>query len=137
MMLAELKSAHDDVLRAIDALAEEVARPEPGQMLPAARLALSKASGRRRSLLQCTILPALHDLDPVSGRAVDALRRAMADDLVASSDHVRRWTLTQVQADWLGYRKASDATRAHMRQRIEAEAALLYPLLEAHTARAA
>jgi hypothetical protein len=137
MMLAELKAAHDDVLRAIDALADEVARPAPGDALPAVRLALSKASRRRRSLLQCAILPALHDLDPENGRAVDGLRRQLADDLVTSSEHVGRWTLAQVQADWLGYRKASDAMRAHMRQRIEAEAALLAPLLAARTARAA
>jgi hypothetical protein len=134
-MLEDLRSAHQQVLHALDQLAAVIGHTTPdSQPLAAARLSLSQASRNRRALLQCSILPALHDLPPAERCAVADLRRTIMADLVTSSDHIARWTPTRILADWAGYRRASDEMRAEMRRRIEHEAALLYPLLERRAA---
>jgi hypothetical protein len=129
-MLTDLQTAHAEVLRAIDGLAVEVGRDQPDTAaLSAARLALTKASRLRQALLQCRIYPRLHDIAPSSVHAIDALRQEDAANLVASSQHIGRWTMATILADWAGYRRASDLMRRQMRQRVERERAILYPLL--------
>jgi hypothetical protein len=138
VMLSQLKTVHQELRDAIAQLATLLQAPAPDAgAVAAARLALSKASGRRRALIDCTIMPALHDADPVSVRALAVLRQESAAARIASSEHIVRWTMARIAADWDGYRTASDRMRTEMQTAIDREAALLYPLLEAGAASAA
>jgi hypothetical protein len=54
----------------------------------------------------------------------------MDSDLGAySTKHISRWTVAAIQGDWRGYREASRQIRRRMKDCIEAEKRLLYPLL--------
>lgn len=131
-MLTQLKALHAELRRAIAELAAETAKAEPDEVtLPAARLKLTRASSRRKSFIECSISPLLHDLPPDDARRVADLRRVAADMAVESSTHIGRWTMRAIIADWEGYRASSAAMRSQMQRRISEEAAILYPLLEA------
>ena len=137
-MLNRLKTLHDELRTAIAELAAETAKSEPDvDTLPAVRLKLTRASSRRKALIECSISPLLHDVSPEDARRIDDLRRVAADRAVKSSAHIARWTMRAIVADWDGYRRASADMRAHMLRRIKEEAAVLYPLLEAKSDRQA
>jgi hypothetical protein len=125
-MLAELREAHAALLGGIQDLEEatRAAVPDPSA-LAAIRWRLSRASGRRRRLVD----QACAELRPSAPTEIERLREKSADLLSASSRHVGTWTIEQVLADWDGYRAASTAMRATMRKRILEEKAVLYPLL--------
>ena len=129
-MLALLKHVHAELRLAIAELARETAksRPDPDR-LPAARLHLSRLSGRRRSLIEGAILPTLYDITPEDAREIADLRREATAIMVETSEHIAEWTTRQIAADWPGYQRASAAMRGAMLLRIDREAALLYPLL--------
>lgn len=130
-MLTKLKAAHAELRAAIAVLAAETARaaPDPAA-LPAARLKLTRASSRRRTLVQCLIATELHGLPSETAHRVEALRRNSYDMAVLSSEHIGRWTLRAILADWAGYQQASIQIRAAMLRRMEEEMTVLYPLLE-------
>ena len=130
-MLTELKALHAELREAIAELAVVVARPEPeDEALSAARLKLSRLSRRRRSFIESTIFPELDGLPVTDAAQLAELRLETANLLVKSSEHIGRWTMRTISADWAGYQRASAAMRASMLKRIEREAAILYPLLE-------
>jgi len=103
--------------------------PPDRVLLCNARWALSRASAGRR-LLWADIL---HFLAPVADReAALELRRLQDIDIAlvrASADHVGRWTIAAILADWPGYCEASQAMRGRMISAMEAEKQILYPLL--------
>ena len=122
---------HIDLRLAIAELAVEVARTEPDHdRLPAARLKLTRLSGRRKSLIECSIAPHLHDVSPEDARRIADLRHDASAIAVATSNHIARWTTREIVADWAGYQRASAAMRAAMLKRIDQEAAVFYPLLQ-------
>ena len=134
-MLTQLKALHAELRRAIAELAAETAKAEPDEVtLPAARLKLTRASSRRKSFIECSISPLMHDIRPEDARRIEGLRRIAADKAVESSAHIARWTMRTIRADWPGYRRASAEMRAQMLRRISEEADILYPLLEAKAA---
>ncbi len=136
-MLSQLKIVHADLRDAIAALEKVVSRPAPeGEALSAARLRLSRISRQRRSLIECTILPLLHDVPPAAAAEIADLRLEAARLLVESSSHIGAWTMRAIVADWAGYQRASAGMRASMLRRIDREARLLYPLLEKRPAAA-
>lgn len=129
-MLARLKTAHAELLTAIAELEAETRRPVPVEAtLSAARLKLTRASSRRKALIEHTILPALHGLSAEDARRIDDLRRRSAEIAVESSRHIGSWTMHAILADWAGYRRASRLMRTAMLQRIAEENEVLYPLL--------
>jgi hypothetical protein len=130
-VLRELRQIHDELREAIARLAAVLQGESCEEhLLAKARLNLSRLSGRRRALIQCTIAPSLHDVGGAEGAR---LRDLLLDDaglMVNSSRHVARWTIQAIREDWAGYQQASAAMRAAMLKRIEREAEILYPLLE-------
>ena len=130
-MLTELKAIHDQLRQAIAELAAVVTQPEMNdEALTAARLKLTRASRRRRSLIDSSIYPLLHDIPAAEAARLEELRLEAARLAAQSSDHIGRWTMRTITADWPGYQRASAAMRASMLKRIEREAAILYPLLD-------
>ena len=137
-MLTQLKALHNELRKALAELSVETAKAEPDETnLPVVRLKLTRASRRRKAMIECTISPLLHDIAPEDARRMEDLRRAGADMAVSSSSHITRWTMRAIIADWKGYRTASATMRAQMLRRIAEEAAILYPLLEAKEGRKA
>lgn len=134
-MLSRLQALHDELRTAIAELEAQTARSVPDQAgLPQARLKVVKASGRRKTLIDCTIGPALHDVSPEEARRMQDLRRASFELAVETSQHISRWTMNAIQADWDGYRRSASAFAQAMLQRIADESAILYPLLESRAA---
>lgn len=136
-MLNELKAIHAELREAISALEAVVGRSAPDDAaLSTARLKLSRMSSRRRSMIECSILPSLHNVDADNAARIADLRLETARLLVQSSEHIGRWTMREITADWAGYQRASAEMRRNMIRRIQREAAVLYPLLEAGQAAA-
>ena len=137
-MLSQLKALHAELRLAIAELAVEAAKNEPDQdRLPAARLKLTRVSGRRKSLIECSIAPILHNVAPEDARRIADLRYESSAIAVGTSEHIAQWTTRAIVADWFGYRRASAEMRRAMLRRIDQEAALFYPLLAAEPARQA
>lgn len=135
-MLNELKAIHAELREAIATLESVVSRPAPDDAaLSAARLRLTRLSSRRRALIENCLCPLLTDIGPEDARRIADLRLETATLLVQSSQHIGHWTIRAIHADWAGYQRASAEMRRAMLRRIQREAALLYPLLEARPAR--
>jgi len=129
-VFTKLKDAHAELRAAIAELETETRRFEPDEAtLSATRLKLTRASSRRRMLIDQEIFPTLRDLPPDQKSRVDDLRRTASEIAVQSSRHIGDWTMRAILADWQGYRRASKAMRDAMLQRIAEESAVLYPLL--------
>ena len=136
-LLSQLKDAHRQMREAIAELASVLSEPHPDfQALSRARMKLTRTSGRWRTLVQCTILPALNDIAPAQMQQLDALRRDAAAFAVRKSDHIARWSIRATEADIAGYLRASADMRRSLLGRVDREAAILYPLLEAKAAAA-
>jgi hypothetical protein len=117
---------------ALAELESETRRSVPDEgALSATRLKLTRISGRRRALIDCKIGPTLHDVSVEDLRRLGALRRAAAEMAALSSQHIGRWTMRAILADWDGYRRESNVMRNTMLQRIDEESAIIYPLLTA------
>ena len=87
-------------------------------------------------MIECTIYPLLHDVGPYEAARIADLRLEASQLMVQSSEHIGQWTMRGICADWPGYQRASAEMRRNMIRRIQREAAILYPLLEAHQAAA-
>lgn len=129
-LLMDLHRAHEDVLGGMEELGRLTRDSLPDdQALSSARWKLSQASMRRR-LLWARILG---HLAPVVDRdANDDLLRLQKLDielLGASTDHIKKWTIDAIIADWPGYCLASRHMRWKMIARMEEEKRVLYPLL--------
>jgi hypothetical protein len=136
-VLSELKAIHSELREAIAALEAIVERPAPEDgPLSAARLNLSRLSSRRRVMIENRIYPLLQDIGPADAERVCELRLETARLMVQSSQHIGRWTMRAILADWSGYQRASAEIRRGMIRRIQHESAVLYPLLEARQAAA-
>jgi len=131
-VLNELKAIHAELREAIATLESVVSRPAPDdEALSAARLRLSRLSSRRRMMIENCISPLLIHAAPEDARRIADLRLETAALRVQSCQHIGRWTMRAICADWAGYQRASADMRRAMIRRIQREAALLYPLLEA------
>ncbi|MES2042291.1 MAG: hypothetical protein V4475_00345 [Pseudomonadota bacterium] len=131
-MLARLKAIHEELLAGIKTLEAVVQQSTPDVAgLTNARWKLSRASFHRRKFLVDHVYPALDRLPSSDSRGLEDLRTAGAAMLSESARHIAAWSTEQIVRDWPGYQRASMAVRAAMRNRIAAEKAILYPLLEA------
>jgi hypothetical protein len=94
-----------------------------------ARWQISRASLARRTLWGRILT---HLSTRASPEAAVDLRKLQENDinlLRASSQHVARWTIENVMADWSGYAPASRDIRWKMSAAISLEKRLLYPML--------
>jgi len=131
-MLARLKTVHEELLTGIKTLETVVQQSTPDVAgLTNARWKLSRASSHRRKFLADTVYPTLDRASLPDRRRLEELRAAGTALLTESAQHIAAWSTDRIMNDWPGYQAASAAVRAAMRNRIAAEKAILYPLLEA------
>lgn len=129
-LLESLKTAHGNLLTAIDGLSRLMgASPPPPDVLINVRWNLSKASLDRRLLWGRIHLELARRVDAESEEALRSLQDIDMRLLRASAAHVSKWTPTAVNQDWDGYCQASAIMRRKMLEGIEAEKRLLYPIL--------
>jgi len=132
LVLAQLKAIDQNLRQGIQDLATLMSQSAPDEeALSRTRLKLTRLTGRRRALIQCTILPHLRDLPPAGAAQLANLRLDAAAASVKFSSHITRWTTRAIRTDWAGYQAVSAEMRRSIVKQIEREAALLYPLLEA------
>ena len=129
-LLAELQRVHAALRERIAALGAITAEAQPSKMeYTSGRLRLSQASIDRRSALG-KALRFLEERGAPADQAAVATVRAADGELIAHSvAHLAKWTTEAVAADWKGYCDASLGMRDHMLRTVEAEAAVLYGLL--------
>ena len=130
-MLAELRQHHEKICSLLTALELLCQDRHPNiAKVSAVRVELTRASRARSAYLNTAVYPKLMRSGPRDKRL--ALEKLKSDGLlmlVRSADHLRHWTSREIAAEWPGYCIASAAARQTMRDRIELEAQLLYPLL--------
>ena len=130
-MLTILKDLHAEALAATAALAALVDGPPPPRAtLSAARRRLGEAAAGLTRCLERQVYPELLDtLPPDQANRVRVLQGSAAGFRALASTYMTVWPTDKALASWNQYRSASRAMQGRIRQRIEAEAALLYPLL--------
>ena len=110
------------------------------------RLELAKPAPEARSLADCRwklmrlvtghlayeglhLYSALHQ---AGGRYAETARQMAVEIEQLSGDlqnHVREWTVTRIESDWPGYRRAAEALVETLVRRLDREEKDLYPLL--------
>jgi hypothetical protein len=129
-MFAELRATNEDLLAALDVLEKLTGQPVPNEAsLATARLRLSRASGKRRRVVDAACNLLLETASPEEARKLRGLREINAAQLEASTTHIGTWGLPQVTADWPGYCRASASMRQSLRDLVQADRETLYPLL--------
>jgi len=129
-VLEKLKAIHHEQRDAVASLATILSQPDQdGDALAAARLRIMKLNRRRLSLIECSILPLLHDVPPAEAGALSELRLEAAKHAVNMTQHIARWTLPAICSDWDGYGRASAEMRREVLRRLDREAEVFYPLL--------
>src|SRR5690348_16162767 len=93
------------------------------------RQRLSQASIDRRSALGKALRFLEERGTPADLAAVAKVRAADGELIAHSVAHLAKWTTEAVASDWRGYCEASRAMRDHMLRAVEAEAQILYGLL--------
>jgi hypothetical protein len=125
-----LKSVYAHLENCIAQMELATVSPKPDMRLLAnARFKISQASLARRQLLHQACGHLLGLVTPTEAQMVRSLKRDSADNATASTEHVRRWPVAQVEREWNAYREASRQVRARMKQAIRFEQRLLFPLL--------
>lgn len=127
--MSDLAALHEAMIAALDALEAQTALDRPDEpVLAAVRYRLTRASAQRRKVVEamCADLIAR---DPAVSPQLRALQARHGELLKTSAAHIGAWGLRDIQRDWQGYRRASEALRASMRRDIELEKMVLYPYL--------
>lgn len=133
-MLSRLKCMHDELRAAIAELDAQIALSVPDHAaLAHARRGAVRANSCRKTLVDCTIGPALHDVSPEDLERIRELRRTSFEFAVKISQHVAQWGMSAIEANWDGYRRSTGAINQAMLKHIATESAILYPLLESRT----
>jgi hypothetical protein len=130
--LNSLKTAHSNLVSAIEALAKLTRGPLPKKdLLIEVRWAVSEASLVRRLLWgRIHAYLSQHGVEGVE----DDLRHLQEVDsrlIRSSAEHVGRWSADAVMSDWPGYCQASERMRSKLIEAADEEKRLLYPILEA------
>lgn len=96
--------------------------------LSSARLGLMAASTKRSKFLRERVYPLLMASSAAKIRELD---KDLSDKRVKTSEHITRWSLVAIQADWPGYRTAVDRILKGVESRIAMEKAIILPALYA------
>jgi len=127
-LLERLRDAHREVFECMAEMERITEESAPDvQRYTAARLRISQASLKRRSLWQ----KARSHLEGRIGDSTDLKLLGSNDSELGfySTNHISRWTVAAIQSDWTGYRDASRRMRRRMSDCIRTEQRLLYALL--------
>lgn len=128
--MSDIRKLHQDLLVAIDSLAELTSRTNPDEAaLATARYRLSRLSSERRRFVEALCADLGTRVSAEDAQALQALRDDTAASRFQSSAHVTGWSLRDVLNDWPGYCAASSKMRQSMLEQIEREKQLLYPHL--------
>ena len=129
-LLTELQKAHEDLLRAIEELAELTAgqAPPKGDLVNI-RWKVSSASLSRRLLWGRILMSLSGRVDAAEQQKLRRLQDADIALLRTSTKHVGAWTSEAILEDWRGYCQDSRDMRAKMIQAITLERELLFPIL--------
>jgi len=132
--LAQLKTAHDDVLVAVDKL-EALTEPDvPVQAdLAMARYRLTQAARAKRRLLEEAVYPEIERRGHADRPDVQTLRAGDAALIASSSQHIAAWDIDLIINRWRDYQAASVGVIATIRDRTAQERTILYPLIEDET----
>jgi hypothetical protein len=130
--LNSLKTAHSNLLKAIDGLAQLTRGPLPEKdVLIEVRWAVSQASLVRRVLWgRIHAYLSQHAIEGVVGDLAH-LQEVDRRLIRSSAEHVGRWSADAVMRDWPGYCGASELMRGKMIEAIQQERRLLFPILGA------
>jgi hypothetical protein len=129
-LLAELKRAHEDLLRAIEELAELTAGPAPPKGdLVNIRWKVSSASLSRRLLWGRILMSLTGCVGPTEQQKLRKLQDMDIELLRKSTKHVGAWTSEAILEDWPGYCRDSRDMRAKMIEAITLEQETLFPIL--------
>lgn len=133
LLLAELERAHDELLSAIATMDAVTHKPTAARdQYINARWRISRASLNRRTLWGKIFQHLSPRVNPSDAAALRSLQSANHDTLHRSAAHVGKWTVALIEADWPGYCEASDAIRAKLKDRLDADKRILCPILRAH-----
>lgn len=128
--LAELKSAHENLVAWMWALDELTTYDSPPQgRLETVRWFLSRARRDRRLVLEA-IFETIPRLPSAQAEALRSVRALTYEAIARASEHIARWTLDAIEADWTRYREETRRMRDLWLRAIEQEQRTLYPLLE-------
>lgn len=131
--LFELQSVDHNLIAWMHALLDLTTKSRiERQQFSHVRWQLSKARRQRRLLVTRAYAILLPKLDPAELAAVRSLRSFMQKALETVSAHIAAWTLSAVDEDWDGYRKATQKLHASWMDNIKAEQRLLHALLSKH-----
>ena len=130
LLLADLKDSHAALLDAIEELGRMTEGPLPTRRhLIDVRWKVSRASLSRRLLWGRIQMSLAARCEPQDRERLRLLQDADIALLRGSTEHVTKWTVSAIFADWEGYCRASHTMRARMRSAIGAEKRELYPIL--------
>lgn len=129
-MLDELKTAHEEMLAALEELETLTAAAACDESAVAtARIRLSRASRQRRILSNQAIDRLLGEASAADAARLKGLRERNSGQLEASAKHIGSWGLRTIREKWLQYCQASQGVRRELRELIATDRELLYPLL--------
>lgn len=128
--LGKLQSIHENLIAWMWALDELTALPSPQLgRLEAVRWFLGKARRDRRIILEELYALLIPTLEPARQAEVERVRMLTFETLAAGSNHVAKWTIEAIEANWTGYRDETRNVRDLWLKAIEQEKLVLYPLL--------
>jgi hypothetical protein len=129
--MADLRTLHEDLLAALDALEALTAQPTANETeLSGLRYRLTRISTERRKMIDSLFARLAETAPPDQAAHLRALSLSHRDARMKTTEHIGAWSLRRVADDWPGYCRASAKMRAAMRQ-IALEQAVLYPLIDA------
>lgn len=128
--LGELQSIHENLVAWMWALDELTILPSPQLgRLEAVRWFLGKARRDRRLVLERLYTILVPALEPSDAAAVEQVRALTFETLAAGSQHVAKWSIEEIEANWPRYRDETRKLRDLWLRAIEVEKRVLYPLL--------
>jgi hypothetical protein len=130
-LLAGLQGAHRQIEAAIIEVEAMMAEGQPDPALSSAlRMRIGQANLARSRIAREICSHLISTISISEAEAVRGLQRQDAEQFQQTSELIRQWTPTAVQADWEGYCAASRQARDQIRAIVAAEKWLFYPLLE-------
>jgi hypothetical protein len=129
-LLTELETAHFRLIEAIGQPEKLTDGPLPHRSeLVDTRWQVSSASLSRRLLWSRILISLSRSAGPQDETALRRLQEIDIELLRASTKHVCAWTQEAVLNDWTGYRNASKTMLIKMKEAVQAEEEMFYPIL--------
>lgn len=130
-MLSNLRAVHQQLLICISDMEQVTSEGAPNPLrYTGARLRISQASLTRRGLFHRISKHLASIVSSADGNALQALDALDSQNARHSTNHVSRWTIEAIQADWAGYQECSLEIRTRMKEGIITEQQVLYPMLQ-------